>query len=116
MLGQLTRFCAFTQENGLYFNQQIAIAAIQATALPGRMELIANQPTTYIDGAHNISAIEVLLKALKATFADKKIIMYFSSLDRKEITGSLEYIQAIQTLNYISPHLMMKKREKRTII
>lgn len=87
-------FAAFTKENGLYFNQQTAIAAIQATALPGRMELIANQPTTYIDGAHNISAIKGLLEALKATFADKKIIMYFSSLDRKEINDSLDYIQA----------------------
>lgn len=87
-------FVAFTKGNGLYFNQQTAIEAIQATALPGRMELIANQPATYIDGAHNISAIKVLLKELKATFADKRIIMYFSSLDRKEINDSLDYIQA----------------------
>ena len=78
----------------MYFNQQTAIEAIQATALPGRMELIANKPATFIDGAHNISAIKVLLKELKATFADKRIIMYFSSLDRKEINDSLDYIQA----------------------
>lgn len=87
-------FAAFTKENGLYFNQQTAIAAIQVTALPGRMELIANQPATYIDGAHNISAIKVLVEALKTNFADKRIIMYFSSLDRKEINNSLDYIQA----------------------
>ncbi|MGH2119747.1 glutamate ligase domain-containing protein, partial [Aerococcus sp. L_32] len=87
-------FAAFTKGNGLYFNKQTAIEAIQATALPGRMELIANKPATFIDGAHNISAIKVLLKELKATFADTRIIMYFSSLDRNEINDSLDYIQA----------------------
>lgn len=86
-------FVAFTKEHYLDFNQEIAKAAIQRTALPGRLELVADHPTTYIDGAHNISAIKALVEELKATFADRKIIMYFSSLERKDIADSLAYIQ-----------------------
>lgn len=91
-------FVAFTKGNGLYFNQQTAIEAIQATALPGRMELIANKPATFIDGAHNISAIKALVKELTTTFMGRRIIMYFSSLDRKEIKTSLHFIQDHPTI------------------
>ena len=86
-------FLTFTKENQLHFNMQTAIASIQATALPGRLELIAKQPATFIDGAHNISAIKALVKALTTTFTDRRIIIYYSSLDRKEIDASLHYIQ-----------------------
>lgn len=86
-------FEAFTRENGKHFDKATAIAAIQATALPGRMELITNYPATYIDGAHNISAIKALVQELKTTFADRKIIMYFSSLVRKDIADTIRFIQ-----------------------
>ncbi len=92
-------FLTFTKENHLYFNMQTAIAAIQATALPGRLELIAKQPATFIDGAHNISAIKALVKELTTTFSDRRIIMYFSSLDRKEINESLHHIQDHPTID-----------------
>ncbi|MFA5525994.1 MAG: folylpolyglutamate synthase/dihydrofolate synthase family protein [Acholeplasmataceae bacterium] len=64
---------------------------IQKTTWYGRLEMI--DTNIYIDGAHNIHAMDALVETAKTTFRDKDIWILFSALGDKDILGMIKRIK-----------------------
>lgn len=70
---------------------QLIQQALAQTSWPGRLELVAQEPTIYLDGAHNVPAIERLVEFIQVQ--DEPVTILFSALRRKdfqEMLGLLE--------------------------
>jgi dihydrofolate synthase / folylpolyglutamate synthase len=63
-------------------------AAAQVT-VPGRFELIAREPLTIVDGAHNPSGIAALVASLPDAGAAEPLVAVVSILDDKDAAGML---------------------------
>ncbi|HFU4377282.1 TPA: folylpolyglutamate synthase/dihydrofolate synthase family protein [Streptococcus suis] len=70
---------------------QLIKQALAQTSWPGRLELVAHEPKIYLDGAHNVPAIERLIDFIQEQ--DEPVTILFSALRRKdfqEMLGLLE--------------------------
>lgn len=70
---------------------QLIKQALAQTSWPGRLELVAQEPKIYLDGAHNVPAIERLIDFIQEQ--DEPVTILFSALRRKdfqEMLGLLE--------------------------
>ncbi|HEM3217102.1 TPA: bifunctional folylpolyglutamate synthase/dihydrofolate synthase [Streptococcus suis 2524] len=70
---------------------QLIQQALAQTSWPGRLELVVQEPKIYLDGAHNVPAIERLLEFIQVQ--DEPVTILFSALRRKdfqEMLGLLE--------------------------
>ncbi|HTT93300.1 MAG TPA: cyanophycin synthetase [Solirubrobacterales bacterium] len=62
-----------------------AVAAVAASvAVPGRLELIADSPPTYVDAAHNPDGAAALAEALPALFGERRLIACLAILADKD--------------------------------
>ncbi len=64
-------------------------AAAAATRVPGRFEQIADDPPTYLDGAHNPGGMAALADALRAELGDRPVTLVLSILDDKDAAAML---------------------------
>ncbi|HEM3561627.1 TPA: bifunctional folylpolyglutamate synthase/dihydrofolate synthase [Streptococcus suis] len=70
---------------------QLIQQALAQTSWPGRLELVAQGPKIYLDGAHNVPAIERLVEFIQEQ--EEPVTILFSALRRKdfkEMLGLLE--------------------------
>ncbi|CYW21974.1 bifunctional folylpolyglutamate synthase/dihydrofolate synthase [Streptococcus suis] len=70
---------------------QLIQQALAQTSWPGRLELVAQEPKIYLDGAHNVPAIERLVEFIQVQ--EEPVTILFSALRRKdfqEMLGLLE--------------------------
>ncbi|HEM3702385.1 TPA: bifunctional folylpolyglutamate synthase/dihydrofolate synthase [Streptococcus suis] len=65
--------------------------ALAQTSWPGRLELVAQEPTIYLDGAHNVPAIERLIEFIQEQ--EKPVTILFSALRRKDFQEMLELLE-----------------------
>jgi dihydrofolate synthase/folylpolyglutamate synthase len=63
--------------------------------MPGRIEVMGASPWVVIDGAHNPMAIEVLVKAVRANFKYRRLVLLFAMATDKDIPGSLDIVLPI---------------------
>lgn len=69
---------------------QLIQQAFAQTSWPGRLELVAQEPKIYLDGAHNVPAIERLLEFIQVQ--DEPVTILFSALRRKDFQEMLELL------------------------
>ncbi|BCK42485.1 dihydrofolate synthase [Streptococcus suis] len=69
---------------------QLIQQALAQTSWPGRLELVAQEPKIYLDGAHNVPAIERLLEFIQVQ--DEPVTILFSALRRKDFQEMLELL------------------------
>ncbi|HFI0334019.1 TPA: folylpolyglutamate synthase/dihydrofolate synthase family protein [Streptococcus suis] len=65
--------------------------ALAQTSWPGRLELVAQEPTIYLDGAHNVPAIERLIEFIQVQ--EEPVTILFSALRRKDFQEMLELLE-----------------------
>ncbi|HEM6309934.1 TPA: bifunctional folylpolyglutamate synthase/dihydrofolate synthase [Streptococcus suis] len=70
---------------------QLIQQALAQTSWPGRLELVAQEPKIYLDGAHNIPAIERLIDFIQEQ--DEPVTILFSALRRKDFQEMLELLE-----------------------
>jgi len=64
---------------------------------PGRLEVIAKDPTIILDGAHNVDGVKRLVEFLKENISkDKKIYFLISILKDKDYQEMLKFINTLQ--------------------
>lgn len=63
--------------------------ALAHTSWPGRLECLETSPSIYLDGAHNLPAMERLLADLP-NISQGPVTMLFSALKRKDVSAMLE--------------------------
>lgn len=69
---------------------QLIQQALAQTSWPGRLELVAQEPTIYLDGAHNVPAIERLVEFIQVQ--EEPVTILFSALRRKDFQEMLELL------------------------
>ncbi|HFU3726393.1 TPA: folylpolyglutamate synthase/dihydrofolate synthase family protein [Streptococcus suis] len=69
---------------------QLIQQALAQTSWPGRLELVAQEPKIYLDGAHNVPAIERLVEFIQEQ--EEPVTILFSALRRKDFQEMLELL------------------------
>jgi dihydrofolate synthase/folylpolyglutamate synthase len=64
-------------------------AAAASTLVPGRFELVAREPDTLVDGAHNPDGIAALVETLRGILDGRRLVAAVSILDDKDAAGML---------------------------
>jgi len=80
------------QMNGTYLTDNDIIDGISTAFNPGRMEIIAEDPTILLDGAHNPAGMKMLKKTLKEDFEYERLILIVGILEDKDIQRMLTTI------------------------
>ena len=75
---------------GFDIPEQKITEGLASTGLPGRMEIVWNEPRILLDGAHNASSIQALVKAIGAHIPYDSLVMIFGCGADKDIAGMLK--------------------------
>ncbi|HFI0035925.1 TPA: folylpolyglutamate synthase/dihydrofolate synthase family protein [Streptococcus suis] len=70
---------------------QLIKQALAQTSWAGRLELVVQEPKIYLDGAHNVPAIERLIDFIQEQ--DEPVTILFSALRRKDFQEMLELLE-----------------------
>ena len=79
------------QKKGVYISDNSIFNGIRETQVPGRMEILGEQPLILADGAHNSQGIKNLVETLN-DFDFKKSIFVFGAMRDKDIKKMLSHI------------------------
>ena len=94
-------FRSWMEATGRSVQPECIEAALRVVSWPGRMEVLQATPLVIIDGAHNLPAIERLVRNMTAR-VDKKQTLLFSALTRKDSQQMLLRLQeALPDVNII---------------
>jgi dihydrofolate synthase/folylpolyglutamate synthase len=63
--------------------------AMADVSLPGRFEVVGNNPTVVLDGAHTVESARLLAEKLAGRFKGKPVILLFAASASKEAKGML---------------------------
>jgi len=77
---------------GFEIDDALALEGLNKTRLPGRMELICEDPRVLIDGAHNPTSVEALMKTIGQHVTYDSMVVVFGCAADKDIDGMLDQI------------------------
>ena len=80
------------KERGYQIDDQQALDGLAKTRLPGRMEMISEDPRVLIDGAHNPTSVEALIKTIGQHITYDSMVVIFGCASDKDIDGMLDQI------------------------
>ncbi len=83
------------EEKGIKISSRDIKEGLKNTIWPGRMQIVARNPTIMLDGAHNPAAIRALAKSIKADFEYKRLILVIGVMEDKDIGKLLRGIVPI---------------------
>jgi dihydrofolate synthase/folylpolyglutamate synthase len=78
---------------GYEIDNEKTIAGLSQVTLPGRMEMICEDPRILIDAAHNASSIRALMHAIGQSIAYDSMIVIFGCNEDKDAKGMLHELQ-----------------------
>lgn len=81
------------KERGLEIDDQKAIEGLAGVRLPGRMELVNDDPRILVDGAHNAASMGALIRAIGQNIPYDSMVVIFGCQADKDIDGMLKRIQ-----------------------
>jgi dihydrofolate synthase/folylpolyglutamate synthase len=80
---------AFLADVGVSLREDAVHAAALAAAVPGRAQVVAGDPLTVLDGAHNPDAARALVEALPAVLAGRPLGLVMGVLEDKDAASML---------------------------
>ena len=80
------------KELGYDIDDRRAISGLDRTFLPGRMEILHNDPRVIADGAHNPGSIEALMLAIGQNVSYDSMVVIFGCCVDKDIRGMLQRV------------------------
>ena len=80
------------EEKGLKVSSRDICQGLAGTLWPGRMQVVAKDPTVMLDGAHNPSAIKALAESINTGFNYRHLILVIGVMKDKEIGRMLSTI------------------------
>ena len=80
------------KQRGYAIDDERAIAGLSRVRLPGRMEQLCTEPRVIVDGAHNASSIEALMRAIGQNIGYDSMVVIFGCCVDKDIPGMLKHI------------------------
>ncbi len=80
------------KSQGMEINDQAAIQGLAGVYLPGRMEMIREDPRVLVDGAHNAASMRALMRAIGQHIPYDSMVMVFGCAGDKDIGGMMAEI------------------------
>jgi len=81
------------KSKGLPIDDQLAMAGLSEVELPGRMQMISEEPQILVDGAHNAASINALMRAIGQHITYDSMIVIFGCHKDKDVSGMIRQIQ-----------------------
>ncbi len=81
------------KEQGVEIDDQKAMTGLANVKMAGRMQIISEQPRILVDGAHNASSIDALMRAIGQNVPYDSMIVIFACHKDKDISGMLKHLQ-----------------------
>jgi dihydrofolate synthase / folylpolyglutamate synthase len=81
------------KQRGFQIDDQKAIEGLAKARLPGRMEIVHDDPRIMVDGAHNAASVEALMRAIGQNISYDSMVVIFGCRSDKDIPGMLDHIQ-----------------------
>lgn len=81
------------KKRGLPIDDQAAMTALGDVNLPGRMQMICEQPRILVDGAHNAASIDALMRAIGQNISYDSMVVIFGCQKDKDVAGMIRRIQ-----------------------
>ena len=81
------------KERGFNIDNGKAEKGLHQVRLPGRMEMICDDPRVMIDGAHNAASIRALIYAIGQNIPYDSMVVIFGCNNDKDIKGMLKELQ-----------------------
>ncbi len=69
--------------------------ALESPHWPGRFQVVDTNPTLVLDGAHNPGAAEVLARAVRDRFPDRKVVLLVGIMADKDIEAALGHFLSV---------------------
>ena len=91
----------YAQKMHIELTEKQIRTGLRSAHWPARMEKLADQPLTILDGAHNVDAMTRLVENLQTEFADRKISIIFSAIITKDIKQMIKMLQTIKNSHLI---------------
>jgi dihydrofolate synthase / folylpolyglutamate synthase len=80
---------AYLEATGRAIELERVRAAAAAVTVPGRLQVVAHEPLTVLDGAHNAEGVVALAESLPQLTAGRRLVAVVSVLDDKDAAGML---------------------------
>ena len=80
------------KSQGITVDDQAAIQGLQNVYLPGRMEIIRENPRIMVDGAHNAASIQALMRAIGQHVPYDSMVLVFGCAADKDIRGMMDQL------------------------
>ena len=80
---------AYLADAGIAMREEAIREAVLATHVPGRMQIVADDPLTVLDGAHNPHAARALVESLPALLAGRRLALVMGVLEDKDAASML---------------------------
>jgi len=77
---------------GMKIDDSRAMAGLAGIHLPGRMEIVHEDPRILVDGAHNAASMQALLRAVGQHIPYDSMVMIFGCAADKDIAGMMDQI------------------------
>ena len=81
---------AYLAHAGVAEREQAVVEAAAATAVPGRLQVLSEDPLTILDGAHNPHAVASLLRSLPPLVGGRPLALVLGVLEDKDAVAMLE--------------------------
>lgn len=78
---------------GVTIDDQKAVIGLSNVRLPGRMQMIAENPRILVDGAHNAASVDALMRAIGQNITYDSMVVIFGCFKDKDISGMIRRIQ-----------------------
>jgi len=80
---------AYLEASGRQVELSAVRAAAAAVTVPGRLQVVAHEPLTVLDGAHNAEGVAALAESLPQLTAGRRLVAVVSILEDKDAAGML---------------------------
>jgi dihydrofolate synthase/folylpolyglutamate synthase len=80
---------SYLRRAGLRLNEEAVRAAAASTVVPGRMQVLARDPLTVLDGAHNPAAVAALVESLGELVGNRPLALVLGVLEDKDAASML---------------------------
>ncbi len=77
---------------GMEIDDEKAIQGLSQVYVPGRMEMISQDPRILVDGAHNAASLQALIRAAGQNIPYDSMVMVFGCAADKDIPGMLDQV------------------------
>ncbi len=85
---------AYLAHAGVTEREQAVLRAAAETEVPGRLQVLSEDPLTILDGAHNPHAVSSLLRSLPGLLGERPLALVLGVLDDKDAVAMLEPLLA----------------------